>query len=165
MKRSVWLGLCLVVLASFSAFWFLKSNVTPPLEDEFRMVSLENNVLLISDADILSYNWTSQEIAITDVASERLVDIGDSLYSFDNGFVITIDGEEVYRGVFRTAVMSAIPSPPRVSILFPSMLFPSETENHNIIRMFYPGFEPPSDQLEANARFFQYFEDVDKLTY
>jgi len=93
------------------------------------------------------------------------VDIGDSLYSFDNGFVIRMNGEEVYRGVFRTAIMPAIPSPPRISILFPSMLFPSETENHNAIRMFYPASEPPNDEPEANAKFFQCFEDVDKLTY
>jgi hypothetical protein len=59
MKRSVLLGLCLVVYASFSAFWFLKSNVTPSLEEEFRMVLFENNALLISDANILPYNCTS----------------------------------------------------------------------------------------------------------
>ena len=93
------------------------------------------------------------------------MDIGDSLYSFDNGFVIRMNGKEVYRGVFRTAIMPAIPSPPRISILFPSMLFPSETENHNAIRMFYPASEPPNDEPEANAKSFQYFKDVDKLAY
>jgi hypothetical protein len=59
--------------------------------------------------------------------------------------------------------MSAVPSPPRISALFPSMLFPSQTENRNAIRMFYPGFEPPSDLPEANARIFEYFEDTGKL--
>ena len=138
--------------------------MAPSSEEVFRLVYLENNTVLISDADIVSYNLTSQEIAITDGASERLTGLGDGLYSF-TGFVISIDGEEVYYGVFRSAFMSAIPGPPRISILFPSMLFPSETENHNAIRMFYPVFEPPSDQLEANARFVEYFEEANKLSY
>ena len=121
--------------------------------------------MLISEPDILSYNWTSQEIAITDAASHRLIERGDSLYSFTNGFVIKIDGEEVYRGVFRMAIHSAIPSPPQISIMFPSMLFPSETENYRALRMFYPFFEPPSDQAEANAKFSQHFETAGKMLY
>jgi len=85
--------------------------------------------------------------------------MGDRLYSF-TGFLIRIDGEEVYRGVFRSAFMSAISDPPKISILFPS-----EIENHNAIRMFYPGFEPPSDQPEANAKLVEYFEESNKLSY
>jgi hypothetical protein len=135
-----------------------------PSERRFRIIFLENNTLLISDADILLYNWTSQEIRITDIASERLVRFGDSLYSF-TGFVIKIDEDEIYRGVFRSAIMSAIPSPPRISILFPSIAFPSENENHNAIRMFYPWFEPPSDQPEENERLFQYFKAARKIIY
>jgi len=165
MKRWVWTGLVLVILVSISALWLFRGHIAQSPETEFRIVSLENNALIISDADILSYNWTSQEIAITDEASDRLVGMGDSLYSFASGFVIRINGEEVYRGVFRAAYMSAIPESPRISILFPSMLFPSETENRNAIRMFYPWFDPPSDQPEENARLFDYFEDVNKLSY
>jgi len=164
MKRSIWIGLVLIVLGSISVVWFFREYVTPPSEAGFKIIYLENNDVLISDADILSYNWTSQEIAITDAASERLMGMGDSLYSF-TGFVIRIDGEEVYRGVFRSAFMSAIPGPPRISILFPSMLFPSQTENRNAIRMFYPSFEPPSDQPEENAKLSEYFEEANKLSY
>jgi len=164
MRRRIWIGLVLIVAASISAVWFFRGYVAPPSEEGFRLVSLENNALLISDADVVSYNLTSQEIAITDTASERLVSMGDGLYSF-KGFVIRIDGEEVYRGVFRSAFMSAIPGPPKISILFPSMLFPSEIENHHAIRMFYSGFEPPSDQPEANAKLVEYFEKANKLNY
>ena len=84
------------------------------------------------------------------------------MYSF-TGFVITIDDEEVYRGVFRSAVMSAIPGPPRICVLFPSMFLQSGIENNNVIRMFYPGFEPPSNQSEANAKFGDYFRQANKL--
>ena len=159
MGRRIWIGLVLIVAALISAVWFFTGYVEPPSEEGFRLVFLENNILLIFDADIVSYNLTSQELAITDTASERLLDMGDGLYSF-TGFFIRIDGEEVYRGVFRSAVMSAIPGPPKISILFPS-----EIENHNAIRMFYPGFEPPSDQPEANAKLVKYFEKANKLSY
>jgi hypothetical protein len=53
-------------------------------------------------------------MAITPEASERLTALGD-LYSF-TGFVIKIDGEEIYRGIFREYTMSALPASPRISI-------------------------------------------------
>jgi hypothetical protein len=132
-------------------------------EAGFRIYSIENNFLLISDADILSYNWTSQEMAITLEASERLTKTGD-LYSW-TGVVIKIDGEETYHGIFREYIMSAIPASPRICILFPSMLFPSESINYGAIRMFFPFFEPPDDQQVNNAKILQYFEKTGKLRY
>ena len=66
MKREVWIGLLLVALASISAIWFLGSYMMQPSEQGFKIYSLENDALLLSDADILSYNWTSQEMDITD---------------------------------------------------------------------------------------------------
>ena len=135
----------------------------PPAKEGFKLMFVENNALLISDNDIISYNLTSKEITITDAASKRLLDMGDNLYSLNQGFVIRIDGEEVYRGVFRTSFMSAIPAAPKISILFPSMLFPSETENDNAIRMFYPGFEAPNDQIGAYEKFVNHFEQANKL--
>ena len=132
-------------------------------EAGFRIYSLQNNTLLISDADILSYNWTSQEMAITPEASERLTEIGD-LYGW-TGFVIKIDGEEIYRGILREYTMSAIPALPRISILFPSAFFPFESVNYGAIRMFFPSFQPPSDQPVNNAKILQYFEKTNKLEY
>ncbi len=164
MKKSILIGFLGLILASIASVWLFVGYVMQPSEEGFRIVFLQNNTLLISDVDVISYNWTSHEMTITDEASERLAGIGDSLYSF-TGFVIKIDEDEIYRGVFRSAIMSAIPGPPRISILFPSIVFPSEDENLNAIRMFYPGFEPPSDQPEENTRLFQYFESAHKLIY
>ena len=158
MKKRFWLFFLLVLLVSVTAAVLFRGYLTKPSEEGLRIVFLENNALLISDADVLSYNLTSQEIAITSQASDRLTALGDSLYSFTDGFVIKIDGEEIYRGVFRMAIHSAVPGPPKISILYPSMLFPSETENRNAIRMFYPTFEPPAYQPEAYAKFVRYFK-------
>jgi hypothetical protein len=165
MKKRKWIILLLVVLALIAVLWVFRSYVVQPSEAGFRLISLKDNTLLISDADVLSYNWTSQEVALTSVASERLLQRGENLYSFTDGFVIKIDGKEAYRGVFRSPIMSAIPEPPKISIMFPSMLFPSTSENHHAMRMFYPGFQPPSDQPDKNLKLSQYFEGVNKLTY
>ena len=81
------------------------------------------------------------------------------------GFVVKIDGVEVYRGVFRAHTMSAIPAPPSITILFPSVVLPSETENYGAIRMFYPSFQPPGDLPANNARLLQYFDRANKLVY
>ena len=152
MRRRIWIGIVLIAATLILAVWLFTTYVAPPSEEGFRLIFLENNALLISDADVVFYNFTSQEITITEIASERLVGMGDELYSF-TGFLVSIDGEEVYRGVFRSAIMSAIPGPPKICILFPSILLQSGIENHNAIRMFYPGFEPPSNQKDPNTKF------------
>ena len=160
----MWTSLLLVVLALIVVSWFFINYLGQLSEAGFSLVSLNDNTLLISDADVVSYNWTSQEIALSDGASQRLMQIGEGLYSFTDGFVIKIDGEEIYRGVFRSPFMSAIPELPKISIMFPSVLFPSDLENNHAVRMFYPGFQPPKDQPEENSRLSKYFEGVNKLT-
>jgi hypothetical protein len=163
MKRTLWIGLLIVLLASVSTIWFFAGRSTLPSMAGFRISSIGNNVTLISDADIISYNWTSQEMAITPQASERLKGMAD-LYNW-TGFVITIDGDEAYRGVFRAYTMSAIPAPPSISILFPSLTFPSQSTNYGVMRMFFPGFQPPSDQTASNAKILQHFEKTNRLVH
>jgi hypothetical protein len=165
MKKTIWIIIALTVLVPISTMWLFRNYANPPAESGFKMISLQNNALLISESDILSYNWTSHEMAISDEASQRLLGYGDSLYSFTGGFVIRIDGEELYRGVFRAIYMSAIPAPPKISILFPAIFYPSSTENPKALIMFYPSGEPQSNQTEANKKLFQYFEKTNKLTF
>ena len=165
-KRNTWAGLGLVVLVLASALFFLGNYLTKKTSQEgFRLVFVENNALLISDDDILSYNWTSQEMTLTDSASQRLLAFGNDLYRYSEGFIITINGEEVYQGIFRAGYMSAIPAPPKISILFPSLFFPTGVENPKALMMFYPSGKPPGDQTEANQRLSDYFEQRNKLIY
>jgi hypothetical protein len=166
MKRNTWISLGLTVLILTSALFFLGNYLTKkPSEEGFRLVSIENNALLISDVDILSYNWTSQEMSLTDLASQRLRAFGSDLYSYSGGFTITINGEKVYQGIFRAGYMSAIPAPPKISILFPSLLYPSSVENPKAMMLFYPSGKPPGDQPEANEKLLNHFKQHNKLTY
>jgi len=56
MRRRIWIVLVLILATLISAVWFFTGYVEPPSEGGFRLVFLENNVLLISDADVVSYN-------------------------------------------------------------------------------------------------------------
>lgn len=162
-SRSILTVALLVVLVSTSVIWFFGTRVTQPSERGFRIYSLQNNALLISGDDILAYNWTSQKMTITPAASERLNSMED-LYNW-TGFVVRIDGEEIYSGVFRSPNMSATPAPPRISIEFPSVFYPSSSPNYGAVRMFFPFFQPPGDQQASNAKILHYFEGVNKLEY
>jgi hypothetical protein len=162
-NKAILAGLVLVVIVSISAVWFLEGYSSKHSGLGFGIYSLGDNSLLLSDADILSYNWTSQEITITAQASQRLNRTQD-LYSW-TGFVIKIDGEETYKGVFREATMNAIPAPPKISVIFPSVDLATMSTNYGAVRMFFPSFQPPSDQPGNNAKVLNYFERVNKLVY
>jgi len=152
MKKRTLTGLLFVLVVAVSTMWAF-STVLHPSKSGFELVFLKDNTLLLSDSDVLSYNWTSQEIFLTDGASQRLIQQGESLYSFTDGFVIRLNGEEIYRGVFRSAIMSATPAPPKISIMFPNVLFPYSIPDEHALRMFYPNFEPPNEQQEKTVDF------------
>ncbi len=161
-KRLVWIALLVALLASSLVVAFYVEDV-PRSAQGFRVYSIGGNTLLLSDDDVLSYNWTSQEIGITPQAALRLNQTGD-LYSW-TGVSVRIDGEEVYQAVFRKASMDAVPAPPRISILFPSYAPPPELANYSAIRLFYPPCQPPSDLAASNAKLLQYFQRTDRLVH
>ena len=165
MKKRVWAIALLIVLVAIASLWVFRGSWTQPSEAGFSVVSLKDNTVLISDADVVAYNWTSQEITLTDVAVQRLTQIGESLYAFSPGFSIRINNEEIYQGIFRTAYMSAMPGPPKIAILFPSMSFPSDTVNNHALRLFFPSYQSPSNQTQEDSKLAQYFEQENKLVH
>jgi hypothetical protein len=163
MKKLIIVSLLLVLLVALTSAWVFRDTWSPPSEAGFRIVSLNDNTVLLSDEDVVTFNSTSQEIALTDAASQRLTQFGGSLYSFTNVFALRVNGEEIYQGVFRSAVMSALPASPKIAILYPAMYFPSGLENDHAIRLFYPSFEAPNDLSEETSKFAQYFLEAGKL--
>ncbi|MCW4019013.1 MAG: hypothetical protein NWF00_10115 [Candidatus Bathyarchaeota archaeon] len=151
-------SLLLAVLIALVAVLWVCQDRSPSLESGFSLVSQKDNAVLVSDADIVSYNSTSQEITLTAQASQRLTQMGDELYKSVG--VIRINGEEICQGLFRTAYMSSIPPPSKITIFFPSDL----TDDH-ALRLLYPQSEPPSNLQENYAQFIQYFDDANKLTH
>jgi hypothetical protein len=129
------------------------------------MVSLNDNSVLLSNADMMSFNVTSQEIFLTNTGAQRLALLENGLYDFSNVVSLRVNGQEIYQGVFRTASMSALPQQPKIAILYPSMDLTTGTENDHAIRLFFPSFQPPSDLIEMNTKFTQYFQDAGKLVH
>jgi hypothetical protein len=162
MKRMVLASILLVVLVAVAGLWVSQGSWLPFSETGFSLVRLSDNFVLLSDADVLSFNSTSQEIALSDAASQRLLQTEDSLYMFNNTFSVRVNGEEIYQGIFRASTMSALPAPPKIAILFPSMQLPSGAEDDHALRLFYPSFQPPNDLAEMNAKLTHYFEETDR---
>jgi|WetSurMetagenome_2_1015567.scaffolds.fasta_scaffold509753_2 hypothetical protein len=168
MKKRVWISLLLLLLVVFvatSTLLVLKGNWLAASTSGFSVISLQDSTVLLSDGDVVSYNLTSQEIALTNSASQRLTQVGDSLYSYSPGVSVRINGEEIYQGIFRLATMSAVPSAPKIAILFPSVDLPSGATNNHAIRLFYPDFRPPSDLSDMNSKFANYFEETNRLAH
>ena len=158
MERRILFSIILAVVIVLLFVSFSINYLEHFSEMGYRIYLSISNTLIISDSDILSYNWTSQEITLTAESSERMKKI-DDLYNF-TGFIIKVDGEEIYHGVFRSPIMSAVPPPPSICIMFPSY-----TGNYRIMRMFFPLFQVPSDYPEKNLKILQHFEKVGKLIY
>ncbi|MCW4010264.1 MAG: hypothetical protein NWF05_06540 [Candidatus Bathyarchaeota archaeon] len=157
MKKLLWVSLALIVLVVLAGLGVFRGAWLPASEDGFQLVSVEDNSLFVSDPDIVSYNSTSQEITLTAQASQRLTQMGDELYR--SVVAIRINGEEMCQGLFRTAYMSSIPPPSKISIFFPSDL----TDDH-ALRLLYAQSEPSSNLQENYVKFIQYFDDANKLT-
>jgi hypothetical protein len=155
---------CICVAVVVGAWWVYNENSSVPKQEKGFVLTLnDGNVPLLSDADIMSFNLTSQEIAITDNASERFANLGKGLYNFSSVYVFKVNGEEVYQGIFRSVIMSAVPSPPKIAVLYPSFDYATNEENNHAIRLFYPNFEVPGDQTENNAKLVTYFQEAGKV--
>jgi hypothetical protein len=166
LKKQVILGVLLVVIVAVSAVLVFQSGILSSASEDktgFTMVSLGDNSTLLYDTDILSFNATSQEFRLTDSAAQRLQAVGTNLYNFSNVVSIRVNGEEIYQGIFRSAAMSAVPQPPTVAILYPSITFPDGTQKDNVMRLFYPSFTPPSDMQAMNTKLTGFFEDTNRL--
>jgi hypothetical protein len=166
--KLVWASILAVVGISLAgvagAWWVYNENSLVPKQDEGFVLALnDGSVPLLSDADIVSFNLTSQEIAITDNASERLANLGNGLYNFSSVYIFSVNGEEVYQGIFRSVIMSAVPSSPKIAILYPSFDYLTNEENNHAIRLFYPNFEVPGIQTENNAKLVAYFQGAGKV--
>ena len=166
LKKQVILGVLLIVIVVVAAVLVFQSGIlgsAPEDKTGFTIVTLSDNSVLLYDTDILAFNSTSQKCFLTDSAAQRLQAVGTNLYNFSNVVSIRVNGVEIYQGIFRNAAMSAVPQPPTIAILYPSMEFPSGVINDHAIRLFYPSFTPPSDMQVVNTKLAGFFEDTNRL--
>lgn len=164
MKKQICIGLLIAVIAAMAAVLFVQGSLLNPPNTKtgFTVVALNDNSTLLSDSDVVSFNSTSQEITLTDSAAQRLQAAGNNLYNYSNTISIRVNGEEIYTGIFRSAIMSAVPEPPTVAILYPSITFPDGHENDNALRLFYPNFTPPSSMQVMNTKLVDFFQETNR---
>ncbi len=163
MKKLEFAGILVIIVLVGGCLWVFLGSWIPASETGFSLVRLNDNSLLVSDADVLSFNASSQEMVLSDASSRRLLQAGDSLYMFNGTVSVRVNGEEIYQAIFRASSMSALPAPPTIAICFPSMHFPSGVEDDHELRLFYPGFQPPGDLADMNAKLTQYFQETGRL--
>lgn len=133
--------------------YFILSNQPRISKEEFGIYLLENDELVISDRDIISYNKSSHEIKLTDEGVRKIKT--QDLYH--KPFIIKLNGEEIYNGSFWSGVSSL--SYPGIVIMDVSLI-----QDGIIIEAGYPSlkfFEGVDSR--NNSEIFNYFQGVGKL--
>jgi len=120
----------------------------------FGIYLIESGELVISDLEIIYYNKTSHEIKLTDVGVEKIESLQVPMNG--TGFVIKVEGREIYRGAF----WSPISSLPYHGVVIETLV------NKNFIRIEagYPSSQFQNEDPRDNPKIFDYLEEVGKLT-
>lgn len=130
-------------------------NVT---KESFGIYLLEENKLIVSEKDIISYNKTSHVIKLT---SEGYNKFGE-LFEHKKHFVVRLDGKDTYNGTLWSGVSSE--GVLDVVIVGGDFSIDTSCENCIKIRGSYPSISYPGDHdPRNNSEIFNYFEEIGKL--
>ena len=155
-KSSILIVVVLVSIGIFAVFvWrFLNPNLQSQ-EEGFGIYLREDDRLVVSDEDFVSYNQTSHEIKLTKPGAEKIEALNISV--FGDPFVVKIDGEEIYNGTFMTPISS-------LSIASSEAVIVTLVQNDTIrIQMGYPGTEPADRDPRNDSRVIDFFQKTGKL--
>jgi len=142
----------IVVLLVITGTYLLLSFMTPSV-DGFGIYLLESGELVISDLEIVSYNKTSHEIKLTDAGVEKIEGLQMPLNGA--GFVIKVEGEEIYCGAF----WSPISSLPYHGVVIEILVINNSVK----IDAGYPSSQFQGEDPRDNPKVFDYLEKVGKL--
>ena len=143
--------LCSLVIVG----WFILNYQSQVSRGRFGIHLLENDELVVSDEDIISYNKTSHEIKLTEKGIEKIrtLKVGVS----GRPFVIKLDGREIYDGSFWHS-LSSIP--------YSGIVINTYNTRDNTIRLeegyptpkYFKGIDPRN-----NSEIFDHFQRIEKL--
>ena len=140
--------------------WFILGNQMQS-QKGFGVYLSENNELVISDKDIMFYNWTSHNIRLNSEGVDRIkgMDFFEKLYH--KSFVVMLNGKEMYNGSFWSDVDSMPYS--GVAIIYLLAVHNNMTDTLRISPcypsvQFCKGVDPRS-----NSEIFDYFQSIGKL--
>jgi len=157
MEKRTFLVILSVAVVSLFILWFYVNHQMQPSKNGFGIYLSENSVQVISDADVLYYNRTSHEMTLTNECAERMKNMKEPLHG---GFVVKLDGEELYRGTFVPPIVSRSYPSTEVVIVYPSF---SESYSTMKIQMGYPWDQPTGQDPRNNTKILQHFEKSGRL--
>jgi hypothetical protein len=138
--------------------WYILHDIYLSSSGEFGLYLIENDELIISDRDILSYNKTIHEIKLTEGGVERF----KGLDLYQRNFVIKLNGVEMYEGAFWSYLSSRIYEG---TIILDVNLIQEGVSDSIIIEPWYPpGLYKGSEDPRLNIEIFNYFQKIGKLT-
>jgi len=133
---------------------FLNPNLQSQ-EEDFGIYLREDDKLVVSNEDFVSYNQTSHEIKLTKPGVGKIEALNVSV--FGDPFVVKIDGEEIYNGTFMTPI-SSLPLASSEAVIV------TLVQNDTIrIQMGYPGTESADRDPRNDSRVFDFFQKTGKL--
>ena len=150
----------IILLTTIIIISILRTIVFPPQHnaDGFTLILSKDGTKILSDNDIECYNRSSHELILTEECADRLRKMKEPL---TGDFIITIDGEEVLRGIFVPPVVSRSYPSTEVVIVYPSF----QSDYHTMkIQMGYPWDEPTEYDPRNDNMMMQYFDLLNKLT-
>jgi hypothetical protein len=158
MKRQTLIAFVVLVFGiALIGIWFALDSQLQVSREGFGIYLLENDTLIISDVDMLSYNKTNHGIDLTDECAKRLEEVKTPIFG---RFVIRINAEEIYYGTFVPSFVSrSYPSSEPV-IMTPPL---SGSYDFVKIQMGYPFNQPPDVDPRNNSKIFDYFQKAGKL--
>lgn len=122
-------------------------------EKGFGIFLAEDDIRVISDRDIVSYNRSSHEIRLTEVGAEKIRALKVPVYG--RPFVTKVNEEEIYNGSFWTPISSMSYSGPVIQTII---------RNNTIkIEMGYPTSQFEGKDPRNDPRILDYFQIVGKL--
>lgn len=154
-KKIISIEICCIILI-LVVTWFFINNSSQISKEKFGIYLFENNELVVSDKDILSYNKTSHIIKLTEDGANKINNLFVGVYG--KPFVMILNGKEMYNGSFWTSISS-------VSYSGVVILIDDVSINNSIaIQLGYPslGFYD-GKYLINNSEIFYYFERLGKL--
>jgi len=155
-KTRVWLAILFVGIAVVGG-WFVLSSQLQTSNEGFGIYLSQNNELVISDRDIVSYNKTSHEIKLTEEGVRKIEALSFEVPMYGKPFVVKLNDREIYNGSFWSPISSVAVS--RIVI--------DTFVQDNTIRIeagypsseFFKGIDPRN-----NSEIFEFFRRIGKLT-
>src|SRR4030042_1944486 len=161
MNRRINTGITIIIILIIILIYLFLNYISQITERKFGVYLLENDELVISDIDIVSYNKTSQVMELTEGGADKIQNLKVEMEG--KPFVIKLDGREMYNGSFWTSI-SSISSSGVVILTDDAFVNGNWVDlsliNSMVIQLGYPssGFYKGEYPIN-NSEIFDYFKD------